>query len=245
MSDVLVLCYHALSEAWDADLSVRPGVFERQLELLVSRGYRGATFTEAVRLAPRGKTVAVTFDDGFRSVLELALPILDRLELPATVFAVTGFAREDEGLALSWDGIDQWRGGPHDHELASLSWRELRGLADHGWEVGSHTCSHPHLPQVDDGRLRDELERSREACAEGMRRPCSSLAYPYGSVDARVVQAARDAGYDAAAALPARLHGRRRHEWPRAGIYHGDDLRRFGLKVSPVVRAARRLTALG
>ncbi len=245
MSDVLVLCYHALSESWDAALSVRPGAFERQLELLVARGYRGATFTDAVRSPPRGRTLVVTFDDGFRSVLELAFPILDRLELPATIFAVTGFAREQEGLPLRWDGIDHWRGGPHDHELASLSWRELRGLADHGWEVGSHTCSHPHLTQVDDEQLREELERSREACGDGIGHQCGSIAYPYGSVDARVVQAARDAGYDAGAALPARIHAPRPLEWPRAGIYHGDDLRRFGLKVSPVVRAGRRLTRLG
>lgn len=245
MSDVLVLCYHALSEDWRADLSVRPDAFERQLELLVSRGYRGARFSEAVLSPPRGKTLAVTFDDGFRSVQELALPILERLGLPATVFAVTDFAREDEGLALRWPGIDQWCGGPHDRELASLSWRELRDLADRGWEIGSHTCAHPHLTQLDDDLLREELDRSRQACATGTGRPCSSIAYPYGSVDARVVAAARASGYAAGAALPARLHERRPLQWPRAGIYQNDDLRRFRLKVSPIVRAARRLSPLG
>lgn len=244
MRDVLVLCYHALSEDWRADLSVRPDAFERQLELLVSRGYRGARFSEAVLSPPRGKTLVVTFDDGFRSVLELALPILDRLGLPATLFAVTDFTREDEGLSLHWQGIDHWRGGPHDHELKSLSWRELRGLADHGWEIGSHTCSHPHLTRLEAKRLREELEHSREICAAQMRRVCSSIAYPYGSVDARVVEAAREAGYTAGAALPARVHAGRQLEWPRAGIYHNDDRRRFCLKVSPAVRAVRRFGSL-
>src|SRR5690349_20184103 len=134
-SDVLVLCYHALSDDWDAALSVRPDAFERQVERLVARGYRGATFTDGVRSAPRGRTLVVTFDDAFRSVLERGLPILERLELPATVFAVTDFAREDTGLPLCWEGIEHWRGGPHDHELASLSWSDLRALADRGWQV--------------------------------------------------------------------------------------------------------------
>ena len=48
MSDVLVLCYHAVSPRWPADLSVTPEAFERQLQLLVGRGYRGATFHDAV-----------------------------------------------------------------------------------------------------------------------------------------------------------------------------------------------------
>lgn len=241
MNDVLVLCYHALSDDWAADLSVRPADFERQLELLVARGYEGARFTDAVCSPALGRRLVVTFDDGFRSVLELAAPILDRLGLPGTLFAVADFAREQEGLPLCWKGVDHWRGGPHERELASLSWRELRGLAERGWEIGSHTCSHPHLTEVDDERLRDELERSRRACEAGLGRACTSIAYPYGSVNPTVAAAAREAGYLAGAALPARLHAGRRLEWPRAGIYHGDDLLRFRLKASRVVRAARRI----
>ena len=49
MSDVFVLCYHAVSERWPADFAVTPGGFERQLQHLVDRGYRGVTFTTAMR----------------------------------------------------------------------------------------------------------------------------------------------------------------------------------------------------
>ena len=82
LSDTIVLCYHAVSERWPAPLSVTPQAFERQLELLVRRGYEGATFRDAVLGAHAGKTVVVTFDDAYLSVLELARPILDRLGLP-------------------------------------------------------------------------------------------------------------------------------------------------------------------
>ena len=239
MRDVVVLCYHAVSEHWPAPLSVRPQRLQEQLEFMLARGYVGTTFTEAVSAPTASKALVVTFDDCFRSMLELGLPILDRLGIPATVFAVADFA--DEGRPLRWDGVDHWQAGPHSSELASLSWRELGELAAHGWEVGSHTCSHPRLTTLSDGALATELQESRERCAEAIGRACASIAYPYGDVDARVVDAAATAGYHAGAALPPRLHRERRLEWPRIGVYRKDDVRRFELKVSRAVRLARRL----
>jgi peptidoglycan/xylan/chitin deacetylase (PgdA/CDA1 family) len=238
MSDVLVLCYHAVSPDWPADLSVTPERFAAQLELLVRRGYVGATFGRAVTDPPGPRTVAITFDDAYRSVLELALPIMRRLGLPGSVYAPTDWPGRPE--PMSWDGIDHWAGGPHERELSCLGWDELGELAHEGWEVGSHTRSHPRLTRLADEQLAAELEGSRSACEEALGRPCRSIAYPYGDVDERVAAAASAAGYSFGAALPA---GRfRRPEplnWPRAGIYNGDDLRRFRLKVSPLVRRLR------
>lgn len=236
MPDVLVLCYHALSERWPAALSTTPERFEEQLELLLRRGYRPVTLEQAV-LDPPGKALAVTFDDAYRSVLELAHPIMDRLGVPGTVFAPTDWVGREE--AMRWDGIDQWLGGPHEQELLCLGWPELRELAAAGWEVGSHTCSHPRLTTVDDATLAAELRDSRAACEEGLGRPCRSIAYPYGDVDARVMAAARDAGYEVAASLPKRHGSRDPLDWPRVGVYNVDDLRRFKLKVSPLVRRLR------
>src|SRR5580692_3867363 len=157
MNDSIVLCYHALSATWDADLSTTPERFEHQLELLVSRGYRGVTFTEAVESPASARVLAVTFDDAFRSVLELGLPILERLGLPATVFAPADFIGSEQ--PMTWTGIDRWLGGPHERELMPMSWAELQTLAESGWEIGSHTGSHPHLTQIDDDALLDELTR--------------------------------------------------------------------------------------
>ena len=238
----LVLCYHALSADWPAALSTTPERFRRQLELLVERGYRGVTFTDAVAGDARGeRVVAVTFDDAFRSVLELGRPILDELGIPATVFVPTDFIDRDG--PLRWPGIDQWLDGPYEHELAHLTWDELRELADAGWEIGAHTGSHPRLTQLDDDALASELTRSKQACERRLGRPCTSMAYPYGDVDARVVAATRAAGYRTAAALPCRLDGEDPLEWPRVGIYRSDDERRFRLKVSPLVARARRSRA--
>jgi peptidoglycan/xylan/chitin deacetylase (PgdA/CDA1 family) len=243
MPDVLVLCYHALSPDWPAALSTTPERFREQLELLLARGYRGATFAEALAAPAGGRTFAVTFDDAYRSVLERARPIMDELGVPGTVFVPTDWPDREE--PMRWPGIDQWLGGPHEQEMLCLGWDELRALAGAGWEVGSHTCSHPHLTGLDDAALERELVASRDVCSEKLGRPCRSIAYPYGDVDARVVEAARSAGYELGASLPKRFASRDPLDWPRVGVYNADDLRRFKLKVSPLVRRIRRYVSLG
>ena len=237
-SDLLVLCYHALSDRWNAALSTTPAKFTAQLELLQRRGYRGVTFTESVTGAASGKAVAVTFDDAFRSVGRLAEPILTRLGWPATVFVPTDFAGTER--PMSWPGIDHW-GREFEPELMPMSWDELDALAVRGWEIGSHTCSHPRLSGLGDDALDDELRRSKEACEDRLGRACESIAYPYGDHDLRVAAAARRAGYRAGGTLPKRLRADDPLRWPRVGVYHVDDVRRFKVKASPLVRRLRAL----
>lgn len=235
MTDVVVLCYHAVSEQWEAELAVTPSRFEQQITFLLERGYQGATFHEAVTAPPAEKTMAVTFDDGFRSVGEYAFPILARYGIPATIFVVTAFAAS--GVLLDWPGIDHWLGTPSASELVPASWSELRGLAAAGWEIGSHTCTHPHLTQCVDGELARELQESKQCCENELGVACRSLAYPYGDTDSRVEGAAAQAGYVAGAGLPAGRWGAPRAlAWPRVGMWQGESLRRVRVKVSPMFR---------
>src|SRR2546425_309694 len=151
VTDVIVLCYHAISERWHGELAVPPGRLEAQIGSLLERGYRAATFHEAVTAPPAPKTVAVTFDDGFRSVFEHGFPVLARLGVPASIFVVTDLLGDRRPMA--WPGIDRWLRGPDTAELTPVSWGELRQLADAGWEIGSHSCTHPHLTRCDDASL--------------------------------------------------------------------------------------------
>lgn len=235
--DSLALCYHAVSPTWPERYTVTPGALESQVRHLLRRGYRPVTFAEAVDAQPGERVVAITFDDAYRSVRERALPLLDRLGAPATVFAVSGFA--DAGAPVT-TALGDWSGGPHEDELRSMGWEELRELADRGWEVGSHTRSHPMLTRLSDDELRDELVASRSACEAGVGRPCRSLAYPYGDFDARVAEAAAAAGYERAATLfggqPAQPDAL---EWPRVAINRHHSPRAFRLKAAPAVRRAR------
>jgi peptidoglycan/xylan/chitin deacetylase (PgdA/CDA1 family) len=137
-------------------------------------------FSEGVLGSARGLRVAVTFGDGYRSVLELAKPILGKLGWPATLYVPTDHVAT--GRPMSWPGIDNWVGGPFEDELLPLSWDELRELQAAGWEIGSHTCSHPHLTTLADGDLLYELVTARTVCEHELGEECLSIAYPYGDV---------------------------------------------------------------
>lgn len=248
MPDALILCYHAVSKDWPSELAVRPARLEAQLRLLIRRGYRPATVTEALRSPPAEKTVAITFDDAYRSVIERALPVLARHGAPATVFAPTAFVGDGELPAFS--ALSEWAGTPHEAELRCMSWEDLRTLAAAGWEIGSHSRTHPVLTALGEAELDAELAGSRAECEEAMQRPCTSLAYPFGAHDSRVAARAEAAGYELAAALDTGLaispgslvrpgQPTDRFALFRAGIYRGDGRPRFLAKVSPAVRRLR------
>jgi peptidoglycan/xylan/chitin deacetylase (PgdA/CDA1 family) len=200
------------------------------------------TLHEVVRRPPSSPVVVVTFDDAYGSVLDIAFPIVAELGLRATVFVPTDFAGA-QGL-MSWPGIDHWLGTPHEAELRCLTWAELSQLADAGWEIGSHTCSHPRLTRVADERLRAELVESRAACERHLGRACRSIAYPYGDVDDRVTAAARAAGYEAGCTLPDWLHPHEPLRHARVGVYRSDTRARFRLKASRLTRRLWSLRAL-
>jgi len=235
--DVLVLCYHAVSETWDSELAVTPLQLEQQVSGLLARGYKPATLLDAVLAPPAKRTLAITFDDAYRSVNQLAAPVLRELGAIGCVYAPTNWI--GARTPMRWSGIEEWLGTADENELCPMDWNELGALAEEGWEVGSHTCSHPHLTELDDERLAAEMEESRSACAAGLARPCDTIAYPYGDVDERVIRAAAAAGYRAAAALPQAPHAPSDLRWPRIGIYRWDGRTRSRLKVSPLVRRMR------
>jgi peptidoglycan/xylan/chitin deacetylase (PgdA/CDA1 family) len=193
----LVLCYHGVSPAWPADPTVRPDRLREQVELLQKRGWRGLTLSDALRAPQRQKVFVVTFDDAHLSVYDLARPVLTGLGVPATIFVPTDYP--DTGRLMGWPGYDVWLGTEHEQELACMSWEQLREVADaDGWEIGSHTCSHPKLTTLDDAELARELSVSKAICEERMERPCPTFAYPYNNWDARTAVAAGEAGYSAA-----------------------------------------------
>ncbi len=208
--------------------------FSRQIGTLAERGYRGATFTEIARQGGDARTVAVTFDDGYRSVHDLALPILQEHGFPATVFVPTQLVRG--GGPLLWPGIDHWDKEPTRDELEAMTAAQLQLLIAKGWEIGSHTLTHPKLPELDDEEVRRQLVESKVQCAELTGVPCTSLAFPYGAVDHRVMAAAEEADYEAAALLSSVLVRPSAFALDRVGVYRADTMRSFRAKTSPLLR---------
>jgi peptidoglycan/xylan/chitin deacetylase (PgdA/CDA1 family) len=238
---LLALCYHAVSESWQSELSVTPDRLREQVRAFVRRGFEPLTFTEAV-LSPRPRTLVVTFDDAYLSIPELALPVLAEMGVPATIFVPT--AGTGQPSVRAWPGIDGWIGSSWETELTGATWTELDRLIEAGWEIGSHTRTHARLTQISDEQLWDELAGSREDCAAATGLPCRSIAYPYGDADARVAEAAERVGYEAGALLTDGIpkSGKNGHDpmmWPRLGVYENDRPPRLRLKSEAFLHAAR------
>jgi peptidoglycan/xylan/chitin deacetylase (PgdA/CDA1 family) len=237
MGDVLVLCYHAVSDDWPAGFAVSADQLGRQVGSLLERGYVGATFADAVAAPPAPRTLAVTFDDAYRSVYDNARPVLGALGVPASVFVPTSLVGSERPMA--WPGTDQWLGSPYATELTPMSWDELGELGELGWELGSHSRTHPRLPTLAADALREELEGSRSDLEERTGTRCASIAYPYGDYDEAVVAASRSAGFSAGGALAGRVRKPGKMLFPRVGIYGKDGSVRFRVKASPAVRRLR------
>jgi peptidoglycan/xylan/chitin deacetylase (PgdA/CDA1 family) len=235
-----ILAYHAVSSHWRSPLTVDPAAFREQAWFFKDRDFRAYTLVDAERHRNAGtladRAVVFTFDDAFSSVWEV-VPILDELRWPATIFAVTDFA--DRALPLQWRGMDSSRGDLPANETAGMTWDDLRALHSRGWEIGSHTCGHSALPNVEEATLRREIEESRKRITAEIG-ACHTIAYPYGIADDRVKAAALKAGYEAACTLTAVVAADEQYLRPRLRLDYRDMGARLALKTSKLSAAAHR-----
>lgn len=232
----LGLTYHAITDAWDDELALPLASFETQVRRLARAGYRGVTFSRFAADSERG-TVAITFDDGFASVYEHAASLLEELGWPATVFVTTGAVDRDK--PMRWL-LGTGRPEPRDaRQLQPLTWEQVESLAARGWEIGSHSVSHPLLSTLAPADRHEELVASRTVIAEHVG-ACFSISYPWGEVNDEVVRAARAAGYTAGGGLAGRFHSGDPMRVPRFAVARRDDGLRIALKTSALVWAARR-----
>lgn len=182
---LLVLTWHALDEHASA-ISTSPDRFRGQLDQLAAHGISGIGLAEAFRRRevtghfPRDVAV-LTFDDGFGSVVEQALPAMAVHGFAGTVFVATGLV----GLTAQ-----QARARNPDLDRALMDWDETAALLQAGWEIGSHSVTHPDLTRLDDSVLARELGDSKAELEQRLQAAVRSFAYPYGRLDRSVRDAA-------------------------------------------------------
>ena len=218
------------------------GDFAALLDTLAARRYRTWTLAEAVERCQNGRplprrSVVLTFDDGCRCFRDHALPELERRGMTATLFAVSG----ELGGTNRWDR----EAGERKEEL--LGAEDLRRLAAAGIEIGSHGRHHRDLTACGPEELRAELEGSRADLERVTGVPVRTFCYPYGRLDARAREAARAAGYLAAAGIHGHPGARPRDllALPRMIVNPGDSRFELLLKASGAYPLWSRLPRLG
>ena len=169
-----ILTFHAL-DSGASPIAFPPRLFEDGLDLLVHHGYRTLSLAQAAALVRAGagfpaRAAVLTFDDGYRSVFDEALPRLRARGFSATLFLTTGQpASADGGLRF-----------PPLCGREMLCWDEVAELTHAGWEVGAHTVSHPNLSRIPFQQALGEMAESRRRIEERLGTRVTGFAYPYG-----------------------------------------------------------------
>ena len=225
---VPILCYHSVTDGAEP---VQPDphkqhiplhLFLRHLDYL-KRKHHVVSLAEFLkarreRHALPDYSVVLTFDDGFEDFYKVVASHLGQRKLPATVFVITDRA----------DG----RCVPNGESF--LSWDEIRELASSGIDIGSHTCSHPYLPDLSVLDVTKELSESQAAIRSQLGQAQVSLSYPYGQVSESIARLAKSIGYSCAIANDAGPNDQSAnlYELSRTVIASDDDIATFSARVS-------------
>jgi peptidoglycan/xylan/chitin deacetylase (PgdA/CDA1 family) len=208
-----VLVYHTISsppEPMPADADISPERFEQQLRWL-SRWSNVVPLEETLRAESSRRSIAITFDDGYRDNLTVALPLLEKFRLPMTLFVTAGFlGRKD-----------------------FLSKEELRELSRHPLvTIGAHGLWHRHFNRLIPDDARFELVESRRLLEEITGQTVDLLAWPYGECNAELEALSAECGYRAAWSVWKGTNSA--HSRWRVPLGRKDDLVRFVAKASGV-----------
>ena len=194
---VPILCYHSVTDGAE---TIQPDPHKQHIPLhlflqhldYLKKKHNVVSLSEfqkatRARQALPNYSVVLTFDDGFEDFYKVAAPHIGRRKLPATVFVITDRA----------DG----RFVPNGESF--LSWDEINELSSSGIDIGSHTCSHPYLPDLSLLDVTKELSESRAAIRSQLSQAQISLSYPYGQVSESISRLAKSIGYSCAIASDA------------------------------------------
>jgi len=198
-TDLVTLGFHKIGEpspgGWWSWFYIPEATFSSQLGTLRDFGctvidaallVRHVRGTEALPERP----VLITFDDGYRSTLTVALPHLQEKGYPAVQFVPTAYI----------GGTNDFDNGVEPREEI-CSWSELRALSAGGVSIQSHGVSHTRFSTLTDAEQEAELSRSKAALEAGLDTRVDLFAYPYGDCGPDIDEAghlARASGYVAA-----------------------------------------------
>ncbi|KYH31266.1 polysaccharide deacetylase family protein [Neomoorella mulderi] len=199
---VVVLIYHHIDYQEVPGLVISPQRFRHHLDMLREKGYRVISLDQLRDFLNGGpipdNAVLITFDDGYESVYQYALPELRERQMPAVSFAIAGYAGQKLG------------------HLQHYGWEEAREMAAAGFITQSHTynlhsyglLANGHQGPLLSGPLKDQspddfmnmvyqdLARSREEIEAHLQQPVCALALPYGAASHLAIQAAVRAGFN-------------------------------------------------
>lgn len=212
----VILQYHHIATNTPRSTSVTPEEFRQHMEYLRDNGFNILPLDEVLAALQEGrelpnKTAALTFDDGYRSVYEVAYPLLKEWGWPFTVFVPSGLIGNQPGLYASWD--------------------QLREMGRDGAILANHTSNHAYLLDrsgyADEAAWLEAVKADIDGAQERLKAETGQdhkiFAYPYGEYDPALQQLMRELGYIAFAQNSGAINGNSDFtalpRFPFSGIY--------------------------
>jgi peptidoglycan/xylan/chitin deacetylase (PgdA/CDA1 family) len=183
---VPILCYHNLGVESKGRLLLAVSKFEEQMRYLKANGYRVVSLADFVEFTRLGRqlpqrSVVLTFDDGYKSFMQYAYPVLKELGFTATLFVYTDYVGAGRN---------------------ALSWQDLKELTAAGFDVEAHSKTHGDLRRAAGEtdaqyarRMRGELGLPQDLFQRNLGRPRPIIAFPYGSWDESLLGKLGEYGY--------------------------------------------------
>ena len=158
---VPVFMYHGVTDyTWgSAELFVSPSVLEEQLRYLVENGYDPIWFEDLREVEKYDKPVILTFDDGYRDNYTDLFPLLQKYNVKATIFVITG-----------------WLGGEKYLTPEQVTEMSQSGLVS----IQSHTWSHKDMDTLPAEAQREQMSQSKLAILRLTGKEPAVLCYPRG-----------------------------------------------------------------
>jgi peptidoglycan/xylan/chitin deacetylase (PgdA/CDA1 family) len=214
--EVVFLVYHRFGDSRYPSTNTDLDIFKQQLKYLKDASFKVLTAGEAItylysrEMPYYPKVVSITVDDGYKSFLTGAVPLLKAFGYQATLFVNT----ESVG------------GGSY------MNWEELKKLVKEGIEIGNHSHAHPYFLNISAEhrreRFEEDLEISRKLFKKHLGLDPDLYVYPYGEFDREMQTVLKSAGFRAAFAQNSGVvyRGSDRYALPRfpvAGVYGRPD----------------------
>lgn len=226
VNGVPVLYYHSV--LGESQGNARLEDYRDQMEYLRDQHYRVLALDRLVDSLGSdrfsGPSVALTFDDGFRSVFTHAFPVLRELGFTATVFLSTDYI----GKKAVWDPSS----GIYGADI--LDWQEIKEMHRCGISFGAHTCSHPDLTTLSPDQMADEMRKSKEQIEDKLGAPVDHMAYPYGCYNRTVEEVARSVGFTSGFTIRPGINKRGAHPFSlkRSGVFRNTDAEAFKCRLT-------------
>ncbi len=182
---VPILMYHLVSSCLYKNFreyTIQTDVFKKQMRWIHRLGYKSITldtyqdWKDGNKMIS-GRPIIITLDDGYKDCLKYAVPILTMYSLSAVFYLVV----DKIGDKSTWNSMES-------NDIALMDWEGVHEIQSSGFQIGSHTMSHPRLINLSEKSCRKEIFDSKINLENKLGIEIKHFCYPYGLYNEQVRQ---------------------------------------------------------